>query len=230
VKKILAIIPARGGSKRLPRKNVLPLGEKPLIGWTIDEAKQSKYITDIVVSTDNAEVAKVASQFGCPVPFMRPQNLSDDNASSVDVVIHAVEFFKKQLGKEYDYVLLLQPTSPLRNVSDIDSAIEMLFEKNADSVVSVCECEHSPLWTNTLPENLSMANFIREEHRGIRSQDLPKYYRLNGALYLTKVNRFLEEKCFAFSSKTFAFIMTQAKSVDIDNEIDFQLASLLFKS
>lgn len=227
--KVLAVIPARAGSKRLPNKNILELEGKPLIAWSIEAAKMSKYVTDIVVSTDGSKIAEVARDFGASVPFFRPEELSSDTASSVDAVKHCIEFYKNQLDKSYDYVLLLQPTSPFRLADDIDKAVELLRLKQADAVVSMCECEHSPLWANRLPEDASLDDFDKEEFKGLRSQDLPKYYRYNGAIYLTSVKRFLEEKSFNFKTKSYAYIMPQERSVDIDTALDFKLAELLLR-
>jgi len=227
--KILAIIPARGGSKRLPRKNILPLAGKPLIAWTIDEAKKSIFITDIVVSTDDIEIADISKMHGAKVPFLRPDILSNDTATSVDVVKHCIDFCDRELGKKYDFVLLLQPTSPLRTVEDIDGSVELLVKKNADSVISMCMCEHSPIWTNTLPSDNNINNFDRVDFKNIRSQDLPTYYRYNGAVYLTNIKRLLDENVFSFSTNSFAYIMPTERSVDIDSEIDFRLAKVIIE-
>ncbi len=222
-KKILAVITARAGSKRLPNKNILDLAGKPLIAWTIDEAKKSKYIDKLIVSTDSEEIRRISEQYGAKVPFLRPEELSNDTADSISVIKHAINFF----NKEYDYVLLLQPTSPLRTVEDIDVPIEML-NKETKAVVSVCETEHSPLWSNTLPEGLSMTNFIRPEIKNKRSQDLPKYYRLNGAIYIADINYFYQNNGF-IGDRTKAYIMSQQSSVDIDTDLDFELASLILR-
>lgn len=222
-KKVLAIIPARGGSKRLPQKNILDLNGKPLIAWTIESALESKYIDKVMVSTDNLEINKVSKEFGAEVPFIRPESLSTDHASSIDVIKHALSFYHNK----FDYVVLLQPTSPLRLFSDIDSAFE-LITKEVKAVVSVCETEHSPLWSNTLDANLSMRNFIRDELKNKRSQDLPVYYRLNGAIYIAEVNYFYQNNGF-FGENTKAYIMPQERSVDIDTELDFEWAQLLMK-
>jgi len=152
---------------------------------------------------------------------MRPQELANDNADSISVLKHAIEFF----NQEFDYILLLQPTSPLRTTKDIDSAIEILNEQTK-AVISVCETEHSPLWSNTLPENLSMANFIKPEIKNKRSQDLPKFYRLNGAIYITEINYFFKVNGF-IGNKTKAYIMSQKNSIDIDTELDFKLCEIL---
>ena len=227
--KILALIPARSGSKRLPQKNILPLCEKPLIVWTIEVALKSRYISDVLVSTDSEGVANIAKDNGAWVPFLRPDFLSTDTATSFQVAEHAVNFCKKE-GKYYDYLLLLQPTSPLRSVEDIDRAIEFLIDKSANSITSVCETEHSPLWTNTLPHDFSMNNFQREEYKNIRSQDLPIYYRLNGAIYLVSIKSLLQEKSFISSAESFAFVMPQERSVDIDTKIDFFVAKSIIEN
>ncbi len=229
-KKILAIIPARGGSKRLPGKNIRLLGGIPLIKHTINAVIHSKYVDKIIVSTDDKQIASVAKESGADVPFLRPAELSTDTANTFSVVEHALLFLKKKPGQEYDYILLLQPTSPLRTSKDIDASVELLEQKNADAVISVCECEHSPIWSNTLPENLSMNKFIKEEYANIRSQDLPTFYRLNGAIYLVDIKRLLDEQDFILKEKSFAYVMDSNKSVDIDNEIDFKLAEILLQN
>lgn len=226
-KTFLAVIPARGGSKRLPRKNVLDLGGKPLIAWTINAARDCPYIDEIMVTTDDAEIADVARLHGANVPFLRPATLSNDSASSFDAIKHAIDFYKHELGKEFDFTVLLQPTSPLRGVRDISNAIELFEQKNADAIISVCETDHSPLWMNTLPDDLSMNRFIRNEVKNIRSQDLKKYYRLNGAIYICKTERLLFEKTFFISDRVFAYVMTKNSSVDIDNLSDLDYAKYL---
>jgi len=221
VSKYLAIIPARGGSKRLPNKNILDLNGKPLIAWSIEAAKKSKYIDEIVVSSDSNEILEIAQKYNVKT-IKRPDELATDTASSVDVVKHVAENYPG-----YEYVVLLQPTSPLRNKKHIDEAIELLEKKNADAIISVCEMDHSPLWSNTLPESLSMKNFLREDVKNKRSQDLPTYYRLNGAIYICKTDRLLEQNTFFIKDNIFAYIMDRKSSVDIDDEIDFKLAEVL---
>ena len=220
-KKILAVITARGGSKRLPNKNVLDLAGKPLVAWTIGEANKSKYIDKIIVSTDNENIAKVSKQYGAEVPFTRPTELSNDTANSISVIKHSIEFF----NNEYDYVILLQPTSPLRSVDDIDKSIELLNDK-VKAVVSVTEVDHSPLWSNTLPEDFSMKDFIRDDVKNLRSQDLPTYYRLNGAIYISDIDYLYEVNGF-IGDNTNAHVMEQKKSIDIDTELDFRFAEIL---
>jgi len=213
-KKILAVITARAGSKRLPNKNILDLAGKPLIAWTIEAALKSKYIDKLIVSTDSEQIADISKQFGAEVPFIRPKELSSDTVDSISVLKHAIEFHKN----EFYYVILLQPTSPLRTVNDIDKALKMLNSKTK-AVVSVCETNHSPLWSNILPEDLSMTNFIRPEVKGKRSQDLPIYYRLNGAVYISEIS-YLERNNGFIGSKTRAYIMPKERSIDVDTKLD----------
>ena len=224
-KKILAIIPARGGSKRLPRKNILDLAGKPLIAWSIDAAKGSRYIDRVILSSDDVEIIEVAKRFGCDVPFTRPKELAEDTTRSIDVVTHAL----KSLEEVYDYVILLQPTSPLRTSEDIDAAIELCLEKEATSVIGVCEMEHSPLWSNTLDESMSMERFLDEKYNNSRSQDLPTYYRINGAFYMSKVESVLKEETFFVQKNIYASLMSQEHSVDIDTKLDFIVAKAILK-
>lgn len=219
-KTFLAIIPARGGSKRLPRKNVLDLGGKPLIVWSIEAGLQSQYIDKVIVTSDDDAILDIAKQFGSDV-IKRPDELASDTATSFDAIKHTIDNTEK-----YDYIVLLQPTSPLRDCRQIDRAIELLKRKKAEAVVSVCEMDHSPLWSNTLPDDGNMNYFIRDEIRDKRSQDLETYYRLNGAIYITKTESFLDEESFFLKENIFAYKMDRESSVDIDEAIDFKLAEL----
>ncbi len=224
-KSFIGIVPARGGSKRLPNKNLLYLAGKPLIAWTLEAALKSKYLDHIVVSSDKDEILKVARDYGVET-VKRPKELATDSAKTVDVVRHVLESIKK----EYNYIVLLQPTSPLRTERHIDESIEFLISKNADAVISVCETEYPPLWCNTLPEDLSMENFIRKEVVGKRSQDLPKYYRLNGAIYICKSDKLIKQKTFFLNKNIYAYIMDRKSSIDIDDETDFLLAETLIRN
>lgn len=223
-KKVLALIPARGGSKRLPRKNVLDLAGKPLIAWTIDAAKKSQYVDRIIVSTDDAEIATISKNYGAMVPFMRPDYLASDTASSNDVILHALQ----ALNEYYDLIVVLQPTSPLRNHSHIDHSLEMLIENNAEGIVSVTPCEHSPLWSNILPDDGCMDNFLNE-YSNLRSQDLPQYFRLNGALYSFTSESLLQNSGVVYSKHVYAYVISGEHSVDIDSQLDFDFAEFLIK-
>ena len=226
-RKILAVIPARGSSRGLPRKNVQPLLGKPLIAQTIEQAKNSKYIDRFLVSTDDGEIAEISKRCGAEVPFMRPKELATDEAKGIDVILHAVNFLKKR-DQLYEMLLVLQPTSPLRISKDIDNAIELLSEKDAQAVVSVCKTEHHPGWANMLPPDGCMKDFIKPEHANKNRQELPDFYRLNGAVYVAYVDYISEHRSF-FGDKTFAYVMPQERSVDIDTETDLKLADFLLK-
>ena len=222
-KTFLLFIPARGGSKRLPRKNLLDLCGKPLIAYSIEAALKSKYISKVIVSSDDEEILNIAKEYKADF-IKRPDELASDTATTFDALKHTL----KNVGK-YDYVVLLQPTSPLRSEKHINEAIELLKEKNADAIISVCEMEHSPLWSNTLDENLDMSNFLKDEVLNKRSQDLPKYYRLNGAIYICKTEKLLENRGFFIKENIYAYTMDKKYSVDIDEEIDFVIAKEIKK-
>jgi CMP-N,N'-diacetyllegionaminic acid synthase len=228
-KKILAIIPARGGTKRLPGKNILNLAGKPLIAWSIEAALGSKYIDRVIVSTDDTVIAKISREYGAEVPFIRPNELATDESSSVSVVLHAINMLKEK-GEEYEYIMLLQPTSPLRTTENIDESLELLRSSNSDASVSVCEAEHSPLWSNTLPQDSDFSNFLDYSIVNKRSQDLNQYYRLNGAIYLCLTKRLSEEKTLFIKDKIIAYKMSQEQSIDIDNKVDFCFASYLISN
>jgi len=226
--KIIGIIPARGGSKGIRKKNIVDLAGKPLIAYTIEQAKGSKYIDKIIVTTDDEEIADISRSLGAEVPFSRPKALATDEAKGIDVVLHAITWFDSN-EESFDIVMMLQPTSPLRLSEDIDKAIEVLFLKNAMAIVSVCKSEHHPLWSNTLPEDSNMKNFINPEYMNKNRQELPVFYRLNGAIYLSFCNYMKDRKSF-YGENTFAYIMPEERSIDIDNMLDFKLAELLLNS
>jgi CMP-N,N'-diacetyllegionaminic acid synthase len=224
-KNLLAIIPARGGSKRLPGKNILNLVKKPLIAWTIEAALDSKYIDRIIVSTDSQEIANISKKYGADVPFMRSIDLANDNTASIDVVLNVLKKLE-EVGELYDYIILLQPTSPLRTAQHIDESVELLQITSSDAVVSVCEVDHSPLWCNTILGD-DLSGFIDRSILNKRSQDLEQYYRLNGAVYLCSVERLKEEKNFFLQNKCKAYKMNRENSIDIDTNIDFMLAEVI---
>lgn len=214
--KIVALIPARSGSKRLPGKNIKDFCGKPLIAWTIEAALKSKYIDSVVVSTDCSKIAEISKQYGAEAPFIRPEAISKDETEIPEVIDHLLE----NVNESFTHLLLLQPTCPLRQFSDIDGAVELLVEKEANAIYSVCEVDHSPLWANTLPDDLSFDSFLRPEIAGIRSQNLPKYYRLNGSIYLVEINSYKSNRSLFKQKRSYAFIMNPKHSIDIDEEID----------
>jgi len=222
----IAIIPARGGSKRLPGKNLMSIAGKPLISWTIDAAIKSGVFKRVIVSTDSEEIAEIARADGAEVPFLRPSDLSGDHTSTVEVLNHALVELTKGSDNSYTHLACLQPTSPLRKPEDIIKAAEFMEEKNADAIISVCKNEHSPLWSNVLPEDKNMEGFLDGRIQKTPSQELPEYYRLNGALYICDIPRFIQEQTLFLSTNIYAYIMSRKSSIDIDDEVDFDLAQI----
>ncbi len=226
-KKFIAVIPARSGSKGIPEKNIKPLAGKPLIAYTIEEAKKSKIFDKIIVSTDSEKIAKIAKDYGAEVPFLRPVELATDSSDSMDVVIHAIEFLEKN-NKFFNYVMKLQPTSPLRKDFDIIEAAKLAIEKNANSVISVSECKNHPLWAGILEKDRRMDNFLKDEIKNKNRQELPKYYELNGMIFLAKIEKLLETRDW-YMKNSYALIVDKNRSVDIDDIIDFKLAEIIIK-
>ncbi len=221
---VLAIIPARGGSKGLPKKNIKPLGDKPLIAWSIDAAKESKKITKTIVSSDSDEIIKIAKQFGAEIPFKRPDDLASDTASTKDVLIHALNFYKSK-NIYFDFLVLLQPTSPFRDSKMIDEMIDEMIEKDVDMVVSVKETSANPYYVLFEENNKGFltksknANFTRR-------QDCPTVYEYNGSVYVIKIESLLKYNSLSFP-KTIKYVMDNYHSVDIDNQFDFDFAEFL---
>lgn len=221
----IAVIPARGGSKRLPKKNIKMLAGKPLIRWTIDAALEYGEFDMVIVSTDSQEIADIAVLAGATIPFLRPAELATDTATTNDVITNIVDWVENHHGK-VDRVALLQPTSPLRDASDIRNALSLYDERSALSVISVCELEHPLQYCNKLPDDLSMNGFL-PEITNKRSQELESYFRLNGAIYIFD-RRFVGSLEKIYSEGSFAYIMKKENSVDIDDTFDFVMAETLF--
>ncbi|MCJ0972454.1 acylneuraminate cytidylyltransferase family protein [Pseudomonas sp. PS1] len=222
----VAIIPARGGSKRLPGKNLLPIGGKPLIEWTIDAALNSNVLDLIVVSSDDEAILALASRKGVRV-VTRPAELARDDSPTSEALLHAL----KELECEHIFpqtVMLLQPSSPLRASDDIVKSLAVMVEEKCNSVISVCEVDHSPLWCNTLDESKCMDSFISTDIKNKRSQDLPVFYRLNGAIYIATTEIYKKEKSF-FVENSRAYIMSRARSVDIDTADDLRFAEFVMQ-
>jgi len=220
--KKIAIIPARSGSKRLKDKNIKMFNGKPLIAHSIGAAIEANIFDVVHLSTDSEEYAEIGRKFYADVPFLRGNDTSSDTASSWDMVKEVIENYKK---KEivFDLFMLLQPTSPLRSSVDILNAYDLMIQKKANAIVSVCEIEYSPLLCNTLPQDLSLCNFLK-----ISEQKTEKYYRLNGAIYLSKVAYFMNTNNI-YSYGCYAYIMKRENSIDIDTELDFDIAEYLTK-
>jgi CMP-N,N'-diacetyllegionaminic acid synthase len=220
-KKILGIIPARGGSKGVPRKNLRMVADKPLIAWTIESARQSKYIDRLILSSDDDEIMNVANQWGCEVPFKRPSEFAKDNSSSTGLVLHALDNLP-----DYDYVVLLQVTSPLRRVEDIDACLLACVTKRWNAAASVAETDKSPYWMYTLNDVAQLKPVINTGKTVLRRQDLPETYALNGAIYVVRSDWFLNTHQFV-TDETHAFPMPRERSLDIDSEQDLILLELL---
>lgn len=226
--KVLAIIPARGGSKGLPGKNIRPLLGKPLIGWTIEQARASRYITEIFVSTDSREIADVAETFGISVPELRPAELASDTAPSSGFVVSTIEKLRKE-GKEFDYIILLEPTSPLRETSDIDRSIEMLAgNPQAESIVGVCktECAH-PAFLTRVEEGLLRP--FQGEMQALRRQELGELYFFEGTVYVSRVDAFLRKRTF-YHDKTMPYVVPKWKAFEIDDAEDWFIIESILKN
>jgi len=230
-KTILGLITARGGSKGLPGKNVRLLGGKPLIAWSIEQGLQSKYLDQVIVSTDSDEIAELAGKCGAEVPFMRPKALATDEAKSIDVIIHALDFYKEK-GMEFDYLMLLEPTSPLREVEDIDRCIESLIgHADAESIVSVARIEGvHPDFTVIINRD----GFIRKmdgsaDFAIIRRQELTDLYFFEGTIYLSEVGVLFSKKSF-YHDKTLAYVVPRWKSLEIDELQDLICAEALLNA
>ena len=217
-----ALIPARGGSKGIPRKNVKQIAGKPLIVWTIEAALRSSLLSAVVVSTDDDEIAEIARGAGAQVPFMRPAELAQDQTPGLAPVLHALD----QLP-HYDSVLLLQPTSPLRATEDIDGCLGLVSQREASSVVSVTEAVTHPYWTYRLDADQTMTRFVDAELIA-RRQDLPPVFALNGAMYFAEAN-WLRRSSSMVSAETLAYVMSREHSIDLDTPLDWKFAELLLK-
>lgn len=223
-KTVLAIVPARGGSKGIPRKNLREIGGKPLIAWTIIEAQKSRYIDRLILSSEDDQIIEVAKAWGCEVPFKRPLELAEDDTPGIAPVLNALNTLP-----QYDYVMLLQPTSPLRQVNDIDICLEKCLANNAKSCVSVTEATENPYWMYNISSDGVMHKLIEINNYFTRRQDLPKVYKLNGAVYVAQSEWLLQNKSF-LSDETIAYVMPFQRSVDIDEEHDLQITEFLLKN
>ncbi len=212
---ILALIPARGGSRELPGKNILPVNGRPLLDWSVTAARGSRYVDRVVLSSEDEAIIATARACGCEVPFRRPAELASDAAATIDVVMHALEALPG-----YDILLLLQPTSPLRTAEDIDAALERLVSHNAAACVSVAEAEQSPYWMYLLDDSQMLRPVVDAPAAVTRRQDLPKVYVLNGAIYAADTCRLRSGRAFV-TSDTVAYVMPPERSLDIDTAADF---------
>ncbi|MDD4496920.1 MAG: acylneuraminate cytidylyltransferase family protein [Methanosarcinaceae archaeon] len=220
--KIIAIIPARGGSKGIPRKNIQMLAGLPLIAHTIKEALQSQYVDTVVVSTEDQEIANISKRYGSEI-VERPEKIAKDDSPTIDAILHVLRNYEAK-NKKYDVVVLLQPTSPLKSSFDIDTAIELFIRNDCDSLISVCETTHTPYWCYNIKESYLNPIFDKESQK--RRQDLPETYRPNGAIFIAYTEIIKNKKDFV-TKKTIPYIMSIERSIDIDTEFDLLFANYL---
>lgn len=219
-KKVLAIIPARGGSKGIKDKNIYPLCGKPLIAYSIEAAKQSRYIDEILVSTDSEKIANVAKEYGASVPFLRPKELAGDTSKSIDAILHAIGTLKNN-KQMFDVLVLLQPTSPLRSTEDIDGALEAFSRNSYKSLVSVSEVNDNPILIRTIDESGKLKRLLNTDS-SVRRQDMKKYYRVNGSIYINLISEV--DVNTSFNDNIIPYIVPQERAVDIDEMKDLAVA------
>ena len=218
-KQVLAVIPARGGSKGVPGKNIRPLAGRPLIAWTIAAAGHALEIDRTVISSEDAAIIATAKAWGGDAPFVRPAELARDDTPGIAPVLHALD----ALPENYDYVVLLQPTSPLRTGADISAALALCLESGAPACVSVSLPPHAPWWMFRLDEGRRLQALFPKDALPARRQDMPEVYALNGAVYVAEVEWLRKSKSF-LTPETAAYVMPPERSLDIDTELDFRIA------
>lgn len=225
---VLAIIPARGGSKSIPNKNMASAGGNPLIQWTIATSLSAHMLERIIVTTDNREIAEFALKAGVEVPFLRPAKFAQDETPGIDPILHAIDWLAKHEDYHPDGVMMLQPTSPLRTALDIDNAIKLAITHDADAVVSVTSVEHHPFWMKKLDTQGRMQDFLKIDKPIVRRQELPTLHALNGAIYLAKRPILLAHQTW-YTKNTYAYVMPPERSLDIDTPWDLHLVDLILK-
>jgi N-acylneuraminate cytidylyltransferase len=221
---VLGLIPARGGSKGIPRKNLRRLAGKPLLEWTAEAALTSRFIDRAVLSTDDAEIAAVGASLGLDVPFERPAAAASDTASAADVISHAIG----ALGRPYDYLVYLEPTTPLRLAADIDACLERMDHHGAEFCVSLQRSQQRPEWMFYLGEEEQIEPAVGRFQAG-RRQDMRECYVLNGAVYAARIESFLRTSTFLTAS-TLGYIMPPERSIDLDEPADFDTAEAILRS
>lgn len=224
--KILGLIPARGGSKGIKNKNVVDLCGKPLIAYTIEAARNSSYIDNIVVTTDSENIAEVSKKWGGEVPFLRPKELAEDTSTTLEAVLHAIKILENN-GQQFDVLVLLQPTSPLRTAEDIDNAIRIFFEKDRQSVVGVSEVADHPILVRTIGKKGKLEKLL-SLNSTCRRQDMPKYYRVNGSLYVNNIANLNLDT--SFNDNEIPYVMDKDHSADIDEIQDLYMVEYYLKN
>ena len=224
-KKILCIIPARGGSKGLPGKNGKSLLGKPLIAYTIEQAKNCRYLDRVVVSTEDKSIAAVAKKFGAEVPFLRPKRLAKDKSSTIDVLLHAMDWMENKEKFAFDILVLLHVTTPLRSVEDIKKSVELLFNDNADNVFSVTEAHRNPYFNMVEINKAGKVSLVKKGSYGDR-QSAPSVFDMNSSIYVWRKDALRKSKSLFFRN-TRIYIMPKERSIDIDDELDFRISEFL---
>lgn len=228
-KKILGLVLARAGSQGLKNKNIKLINGEPLIAWTIAAAKKSKYIDDLIISTNSEEIAVIARQYGAEAPFLRPEILATSTASSVDAILHAVDWLEAN-GRLFDIVVLLEPTSPLRQTEDIDNALDLMSKNNFNSVVSCCRVESlHPSFMFHLGADGCLHSFTGIQPNSLRRQDIEPIYFVEGTIYCSLVSSLRQERGF-YHKKTLGYVVPKWKSLEIDDLDDFIMVEALMKS
>jgi CMP-N,N'-diacetyllegionaminic acid synthase len=228
-KTFLAIIPARGGSKGLPGKNIKELCGKPLIAWSIEAGRKSKYLDEIMVNTDSNEIADVANKYGAKVPFLRPAELATDTATTFDAIKYTIDFYLGKFSQQFNYVVLLEPTSPLREACDIDLAIEQLLASEADSIVGICKTEsQNPAFLVLKRNDDYICGYQNEDMRVLRRQDIENVYFFEGSIYVSKTDVLLDKKTF-YHDGTIGYEVPKYKSLEIDDMDDFVMVEAIMK-
>lgn len=227
-KSIIGLITARGASKGIPRKNIANAGGRPLLAWTIEAARASRHLSRTIVSTDCQQVADVASKWGAQVPFMRPKRLARDGSPHIDVVLHAIEWLSRHERFRPNYVVLLQPTSPLRTAEDIDGAIDLALDRQPEAVVSVVESHMHPYLTRRMTDDGILKEFIPNNVAYPRRQDLPAAYFINGAVYVNRCDA-LEAKRTFYPEDLHGYVMPAERSLQVDSPWDLHVADLILR-
>ena len=226
--KTIGLITARGGSKGVPQKNIRMLCGKPIIVWTIEAALSASSLMKVIVSTDDETIADICKKHGAEVPFMRPSVLAQDNSSHVDVVEHAIEWCEQNINENFDSMIILQPTSPLRTAYDIDKVAALARKQNANGIVSVCEITQHPYLAKILDDDGTLKDFLPTDIAYKRRQNLPNLYCPNGAIYWFLIDSFKKTKSF-FPNPTYPYIMSSNQSLQIDSMEDLYLIDLILK-
>jgi CMP-N,N'-diacetyllegionaminic acid synthase len=227
---MLAIIPARGGSKGIPDKNIIDLAGKPLIAYTIQAAKEAPSVSKIVVSTDDKKIAEISRHYGAEVPFFRPSELATDDSPVIETYLYTIERLQKEFNQRYEGFIVLQPTSPLRTAQDIENAVRLFREKDADSVISVTLANHPPFWAKKIDDNGVLRSYFQDTGVDNRNrQNYPETYLPNGVIFIFKYSMLRKNRTY-YSNKTYPYVMPKERSLDIDDKIDLNYAECLFRN